>query len=147
MVVYFGFIKRSVLVLVLAIFTYLLCEIPNFHPEEFIGMKYHWWLDMFFHGGYYFAATLLLYGLFCPKEKILLFFIFVLTISFVFEGLQFLAPGRTPSLIDVLSNFMGISFASLVGYAFSNYKIADRRKKWAVKAPVSITDLINNEKS
>ena len=56
---------KMVMFVLLLILTGLFCEWPNFHPEHYFGANYHWWLDMIFHGGYYFVITILLYILFC----------------------------------------------------------------------------------
>ncbi|HEX6428893.1 MAG TPA: VanZ family protein [Niastella sp.] len=105
--------KLILFVVVLAV-TGLFCEWPNFHPEHFMGANYHWWLDMIFHGGYYFVITIFLYIIFCKGRNKFFFWLAVLLSSYLFEGLQSFVPGRTASLLDMTSNFLGISLATLV---------------------------------
>ena len=62
-------IGKVVLFIVVLIITGLFCEWPNFHPEHYFGADYHWWLDMIFHGGYYFVITILLFIVFCKGRQ------------------------------------------------------------------------------
>lgn len=96
------------------ILTGIFCEWPNLHPEHYFGAEYHWWLDMVFHGGYYFVITIPLYIVFCKGRYKGVFWIAVLLSSYLFEILQGLVPGRTVSLLDMTSNFLGISLATLL---------------------------------
>jgi VanZ family protein len=102
------------LFIVILIATGVFCEWPNFHPENYFGAGYHWWLDMIFHGGYYFVITILLYIFFCKGRYKFVFWIAVLLSSCLFEITQGLVPGRTVSLLDMTSNFLGISLATLI---------------------------------
>jgi VanZ family protein len=79
-----------------------------------MGANYHWWLDMIFHGGYYFVITILLYIFFCKGRYKFLFWLAVLLSSYLFEALQSFVPGRTVSLLDMTSNFLGVSLATLL---------------------------------
>jgi VanZ family protein len=105
---------KVILFIVLLVATSVFCEWPNFHPEHFMGANYHWWLDMIFHGGYYFVITILLYIFFCKGRNKFLFWLSVLLSSYVFEALQSFVPGRTVSLLDMTSNFLGITLATLL---------------------------------
>lgn len=105
---------KIILFIVLLVVTGLFCEWPNFHPEHYFGANYHWWLDMVFHGGYYFVITLLLYIVFCKGRYKGLFWIAVLLSSYLFEIGQSFVPGRSVSLLDMTSNFLGISLATLI---------------------------------
>jgi VanZ family protein len=102
------------LFIVILIVTGIFCEWPDFHPEHYLRAEYHWWLDMIFHGGYYFVITILLYIFFCKGRYKGVFWIAVLLSSYLFEILQGLVPGRTVSLLDMTSNFLGISLATLI---------------------------------
>ena len=105
---------KMVMFVLLLILTGLFCEWPNFHPEHYLGANYHWWLDMIFHGGYYFVITILLYILFCRGRHVAVFWVTVLLSSYVFEGLQYFIPGRSFSLLDMTSNLLGISLATIL---------------------------------
>lgn len=105
---------KVILFVVLLVATSVFCEWPNFHPEHFMGANYRWWLDMIFHGGYYFLITTLLFIFFCKDRYKFLFWLAVLLSSYLFEALQSFVPGRTVSLLDLTSNFLGISLATLI---------------------------------
>lgn len=105
---------RIVLFIVLLVITGLFCEWPNFHPEHYFGAEYHWWLDMIFHGGYYFVITLLLYIVFSKGRNKFVFWLAVFLSSVLFEAGQSFVPGRSVSLLDVTSNFLGITGATLI---------------------------------
>lgn len=113
---------KKILFVVLLLLTGMCCEWPDFHPEHFLGSGYHWWLDMIFHGGYYFVITLLLYVLFCgtrsPGRQIAVFYIAILLSSYTFEALQAFVPGRSVSVLDLTSNLLGISLATILGIFF-----------------------------
>lgn len=109
---------KLILFAVLLVVTGVFCEWPNFHPEHFMGANYHWWLDMIFHGGYYFVITILLYIIFCKGRYKFLFWLAVLLSSYLFEALQSFVPGRTVSLLDMTSNFLGVSLATLLSSQF-----------------------------
>jgi VanZ family protein len=102
------------LFIAILIVTGIFCEWPNFHPEHYLSTGYHWWLDMIFHGGYYFVITILLYIFFCKGRYKGVFWVAVLLSSYLFEMLQGFVPGRTISLLDMTSNFLGISLATLI---------------------------------
>ncbi len=110
----FELFGKVFLFIVILIATGIFCEWPNFHPEHYFGAGYHWWLDMIFHGGYYFVITILLYIFFCKGRYKFVFWIAVLLSSWLFEILQGFVPGRTLSLLDMTSNFLGISLATLI---------------------------------
>jgi VanZ family protein len=110
----FDGVLKLILFVVLLVTTGVFCEWPNFHPEHFMGANYHWWLDMIFHGGYYFVITILLYIFFCKGRYQFLFWLAVLLSSYLFEALQSFVPGRTVSLLDMTSNFLGVSLATLL---------------------------------
>jgi VanZ family protein len=113
---------KLILFAVLLVVTGVFCEWPNFHPEHFMGANYHWWLDMIFHGGYYFVITILLYIFFCKGRYKFLFWLAVLLSSYLFEALQSFVPGRTVSLLDMTSNFLGVSLATLLCSLFYSYR-------------------------
>ncbi|WP_205512166.1 VanZ family protein [Longitalea arenae] len=107
-------VGKTLLFVGLLIVTGIFCEWPNFHPENYFGAGYHWWLDMLCHGGYYFVITIFLYILFCKGRNKGVFWIAVLLSSYLFEMLQSFVPGRSVSLLDMTSNFLGISLATLM---------------------------------
>src|SRR5262245_40389377 len=104
----FEVIGKKLFFVVLLIVTGFFCEWPDFHPEHFLKADYHWWLDMIFHGGYYFVITILLYVVFCRGRQVGIFWVVVLLSSYLFEALQAFVPGRTASLLDMTSNLIGI---------------------------------------
>jgi VanZ family protein len=38
-------------------------------------------------------------------------------LGFIFEGLQFFAPGRAPTFLDVIYNIIGYTFAQILLYS------------------------------
>ncbi|WP_207514957.1 VanZ family protein [Longitalea luteola] len=107
-------VGKIVLFVALLLVTGIFCGWPNFHPASFFSNGYHWWLDMIFHGGYYFVITIFLYILFCKGRYKGVFWIAVLLSSYLFEILQSFVPGRSVSVLDMTSNFLGISLATLI---------------------------------
>lgn len=105
---------KALIIAATIVLTGVFCEWPDFHPEHFFGSNYHWWLDMVFHGGYYLVITIFLYMLFCKGRQTGIFWITMLGASYAFEALQGLVPGRTISLLDMTSNLLGISIATIV---------------------------------
>ena len=106
--------KSKWIMIGLAVLTAVLCSLPDFHLENYLGMKYTWWFDMIQHGGYYFSVTIILYLLLPHKgySELLLFFLFFG--SFLFEIIQVWIPLRNFTLLDIASNFIGISLALLL---------------------------------
>ncbi len=96
------------LILILII-TVACCIWPDFHPENYIGMKYHWLLDMCFHGFYYFLITILLAFLFLKHTTVYILYIIIFGISLFLEIIQLWIPDRTFSLLDICSNTIGIT--------------------------------------
>ncbi len=96
------------------VFTCLFCNWPNFHPEAQIGMSYHWTLDMLFHGGYFFVATLLLQWILAPYLKTYWICTGLWLLAFLLEITQIWVPGRTFTLLDLVSNTLGITLAGLL---------------------------------
>ena len=110
---------RIIIFIVLLVITGLFCEWPNFHPEHYFGSEYHWWLDMIFHGGYYFVITILLYIIFCKGRYKFVFWLAVFLSSVLFEIGQSFVPGRSVSLLDLTSNFLGITLATIICSLFN----------------------------
>ncbi|MFZ9704207.1 MAG: VanZ family protein, partial [Bacilli bacterium] len=48
------------------------------------------------------------------RDYLMLTFVVGLGLAFIFEGLQYFAPGRSPTFVDVVYNFMGYAFAQLL---------------------------------
>ena len=101
--------KRWWFVVVCALIgTILINELPNFHPEKYLGLTYSWQLDMIMHGGYFCMLTILLrMTVFANTNGIALFGILFLT-SLGLELLQTWIPKRSSTLLDVVSNGIGI---------------------------------------
>jgi hypothetical protein len=100
---------RPIALFFILVFTCVFCNWPDFHPEEHVGMGYHWQLDMIFHGGYFYIASLLLLWLvplqWSPMHVCLLLWLF----SLLLEMIQVWVPGRSFTLLDIISNTIGIS--------------------------------------
>jgi VanZ family protein len=111
-------IGKALILVAVVIITIVFCEWPDLHPETYFGADYHWWLDMVFHGGYYLLVTIFLYVVFCKGRQTGIFWITVLMTSYAFEGMQAFIPGRTASILDLASNFLGISIGTLLCIAF-----------------------------
>jgi VanZ family protein len=106
--------KRNIIIVLAIVLSVFLCEKPNFHPEAMFHSPYHWWLDMMFHGGYYFTITALLFPLFNKQNFNWAYFLIVLLLSYGLEVDQLLVPGRSFSLLDLTSNTLGISMAAIL---------------------------------
>jgi VanZ family protein len=91
--------------------TAILSSLPNFHPEHYLGMGYHWWLDMMIHGGYYFLLSVLLYSFYKKEKGPAYLFISILLFSYILELAQKEVPGRSFSGLDFLSNTIGVGLA------------------------------------
>lgn len=87
---------------------------PNFHPEQAVFDKYYWQADIAIHSGYFFLLTLLLLNLKLALKPIHLA-LAIFTLSLVLEALQHFSFKRGASMMDLGSNFGGISLA-LVTY-------------------------------
>jgi VanZ family protein len=72
-------------------------------------MKYHWWLDMIFHGGYYFVTSLALSFFFANHTNPIVLRAIFLSVSFIFEVAQLWVPGRSFALLDFISNTLGVT--------------------------------------
>lgn len=91
--------------------TILINELPNFHPEKYLGLTYSWQLDMMMHGGYFCMLTILLrFTLFANTNGVALFSILFLS-SLGLELLQTWIPKRSSTVLDVMSNGIGIFVA------------------------------------
>jgi VanZ family protein len=106
-----GTFLRYFLVILFVVLTGVLCTLPNFHPEHYLGTGYHWWLDMMIHGGYYFLLSLLLYGFYKKEKRPAYLFITILLFSYILELAQKEVPGRSFSGLDFLSNTIGVGLA------------------------------------
>jgi hypothetical protein len=109
---------KALILAAVIIITIAFCEWPDLHPETYFGADYHWWLDMIFHGSYYLVVTIFLYIIFCKGRQAGIFWITVLMTSYAFEAMQAFIPGRTASLMDLGSNFLGITIGTLLCVAF-----------------------------
>jgi VanZ family protein len=105
--------------------------LPDLHAERAFGLDYSWWFDMLQHGGYYFVLTFILFSLLPEEKRNFLFFFSIFSVSLGFEFLQLLIPGRTFALLDICSNFLGISLAFLLKRVYE-YQKADyaKLKEW-----------------
>ena len=91
--------------------TIVLSTLPNFHPETYMGLAYTWQLDMLIHGGYYLLLTLLLRYFVFKQTNLFLFACILFLYSLVLELLQAYIPKRSLTVLDMLSNFIGVSLA------------------------------------
>ena len=98
-------------IIALLIVTIVLTNLPDFHLEEYLGMEYAWWFDMLQHGGYYLVATLTLFHLLPYQKRSYRLFLIVFGISAALEFSQLLVDGRSFSMLDLTSNFLGILLA------------------------------------
>jgi VanZ family protein len=105
----------------------LFCGWPGFHPEEYLGLSYHWALDMFFHSTYYFSITIFLLWLFHRHVRIMVFYLSLLTFSFILEFIQLWIPDRTFTLLDLTSNFLGITSGCFM-FLFLKYLWSGEKK-------------------
>ncbi len=104
--------------------TILINELPNFHPEKYLGLTYSWQLDMIMHGGYFCMLTIFLrMTVFAKTNGIALFSILFLA-SLGLELLQTWIPKRSSTVFDVVSNSIGI----VLGIAMSVLIINIKRK-------------------
>lgn len=101
--------------------TIVLSTLPDFHPEKYAGLAYTWQLDMLIHSGYYFLLTLLLRYFVFRQTNILLFAGILFFFSLVLEVLQAWIPKRSLTLLDMLSNFIGIIFGVVLFRFFEIY--------------------------
>ncbi|SHF73472.1 VanZ family protein [Flavisolibacter ginsengisoli] len=102
---------RYFLVILFVVLTGVLCTLPNFHPEHYLGTGYHWWLDMMIHGGYYFLLSVLLYSFYKKEKRPAYLFVSILLFSYILELAQKEVPGRSFSGLDFLSNTIGVGLA------------------------------------
>ena len=93
--------------------TILLSTLPDFHPENYLGLSYSWQLDMLIHGSYYFLLTILLRYFVFKQSSVFFFGSALFFFSVVLELIQLWIPKRSLTLLDLLSNATGI-FLGLV---------------------------------
>jgi VanZ family protein len=124
-----GTFLRYFLVILFVVLTGVLCTLPNFHPEHYLGMGYHWWLDMMIHGGYYFLVSLLLYFLYNKEKRPAYLFISILLFSYILELAQKEVPGRSFSGLDFLSNTIGVAAAWGMTLVWSRESVVGRRER------------------
>lgn len=94
--------------------TGLLRTIPDPHIENWFGMEYTWWLDQLLHVGFYFVIVMALFWLLPAEKPTLAFFFSLFSITLVFELAQLFIPGRGFTILDIVSNFLGIALAFLL---------------------------------
>jgi VanZ family protein len=106
--------KSRLKLLFLLLLIGLLRTIPDPHIENWIGMEYTWWLDQLIHLGFYFVVVMVLFW-FLPAEKPTISFFFSLfSITLLFELAQLFIPGRGFTILDIVSNFVGMALAFLL---------------------------------
>lgn len=103
--------------------TIVLSTLPNFHPETYLGLRYSWQLDMLIHGSYYLLLTLLLRYFVFKHTNVFLFASILFFCSIVLEVLQAWIPKRSLTLLDMLSNFIGIISAIVFLHYIETAKI------------------------
>lgn len=116
--------KQSLILIGLGLITLLFCLWPNFHIEKYLGLKYSWQIDLLTHSLYYLCFSLFVFNWLFSKSNrsILLFYCFLF--SLCVEVLQTWIPNRSVSILDVLSNTLGI----LSGFILSNLIIKHKQK-------------------
>jgi len=114
--------RRRWRLLVAFLLTALFSLLPDMHLEKLLGWDYSWSFDMLQHGGYYFVLTLFLFRLLPHEKRNFSFLAAIYFISVLFEGLQWLIPGRTFSLLDITSNFIGIAGAFILRFLIEALK-------------------------
>jgi len=107
-------LNKSGTLLIAILLTSFFVAQPYFKPEHLLGMKYHWWLDMLIHGGYYFLLSLVLSFFFANHTKPIILWAIFLSVSFIFEVAQLWVPGRSFALLDFISNTLGITLGMLL---------------------------------
>ena len=90
--------------------TVAMCLWPDFHPEQKVLQQYYWQVDMLIHGGYYFVVCMLIL-LLRFKIKPTYIGLALFTFSLLLELLQNFSYHRSVSLLDILSNLLGIGLA------------------------------------
>lgn len=100
--------KQTIAIILLTIVTVLLSVWPNFHPEKLFFKSYSLALDCFLHGGFYFMTSLILNKILYKKFSYLFVSFFLIGISVLFETFQLLVPGRSFTLMDIMSNVIGV---------------------------------------
>jgi glycopeptide antibiotics resistance protein len=88
--------------------TILVNEWPNFHPEKYLGLSYTWQLDMIMHGGYFCMLTILLRMTVSTNTNGIALFSILFLSSLGLELLQTWIPKRSSTVLDVVSNGIGI---------------------------------------
>ncbi len=110
--------KRSIIIILVAIVTILISLWPDFHPERYFIKTYSLTVDCLLHGSFYFIINFILNKIFYNTFNSLLLSIAIAIISIIFELTQILIPGRSFTLMDIMSNSLGI-FLSLSLFVIS----------------------------
>ncbi|HVD98470.1 MAG TPA: VanZ family protein [Cytophagaceae bacterium] len=113
---------RYTIVFIVFLFTCLFCNWPDFHPEDHMGLEYHWALDMLFHGSYFFVSSVVLLFTLSSFIRPLIICLTLWMLAFLLEITQLWIPGRTFTLLDLTSNTLGISFGWLLFQISKIYK-------------------------
>ncbi len=82
-------------------------------------MTYSWQLDMAMHSSYFCLVTLLLRFTYFKETHALTFFALLFIVAVTLELLQAWIPKRSFTLLDIMSNGLGIIFG-LVIFNFMN---------------------------
>ncbi len=132
--------KRSKRIIAgLAILTLVLSSWPRFHLEKFLDIEYNPLLDMLQHGGYYFVLGVALFLIFPKRRYIEVILFFLLFSSLIFEIAQLWIPGRDFTMLDIISNYIGIGLAFLVNMLI----IHMRRRQKRSSAEKTYTEIID----
>lgn len=120
--------KRSKRIIAgLAILTLVLSSVPRFHLENLLDIEYNFLLDMLQHGGYYFVLGVALFLIFPKRRYIEVILFFLLFSSLIFEIAQLWIPGRDFTMLDIISNYIGIGLAFLVNMLIKHIRRKQRR--------------------
>lgn len=106
----------------------LLCLLPNFHPEKYLLNKYYWQVDMLIHFTYLFSVMIFVKFFFYSVDiKTLL--LYALSGAVMIELLQYFVPGRSVTVIDLISNVLGVLAGSFLG-SYLNRLYKERSVKY-----------------
>lgn len=115
---------KKMLIFFLLLITIAVCVWPNFHPEKVVFKNYYWQLDVFMHGFYYLTLSMIMRLIVFRNTKLINVFTILFLFSVLLEFAQFCTPGRQVTILDLISNFLGI----LLGVVLS-YKVENRQKQ------------------
>ena len=112
---------RLSVVILLAITTLLITDLPNFHLEGFFGLSNSHMTDILAHGSYYFVISFPLFLLSRKRKIPVLVLCFLLLLPAVLEFTQAFVPGRTASLYDMFGNYIGLAVGLSICFLLQHF--------------------------